>query len=192
MGQYYAPCTIRKVNTKTGVQARPIKWMYSHDYNSGLKLMEHSWRLNPFVNTFAKTLLSDKPKRVVWAGDYADPEYTKNDDIAPNLYDLCSDGMKIKPTELTDAETDEFLNKKPYLCNYDKKQYVNINNLPDIDGWRVHPLPLLTAEGNSRGGGDYHNDNGSIHFVGLWARDRVAFRCKPPKGFEIIYPNFTE
>jgi len=191
MGQYYNPCTVRKVNTKTGVQARPIKWMYSWDYDNGLKLMEHSWLKNNFVNTFAKTLLSAKPKRVVWAGDYADPEYKKPND-EPNLYDFCTDENKISPAEITDEELNQFLDKKPYLCNYDKKQYVDMSKLPkDNDGWRIHPLPLLTAEGNGKGGGDYYGNNESV-YIGTWARNKIAFRTKPPKGFVEITPNFKE
>ena len=189
MGQYYNPCTIRKVNTKTGVQARPIKWMYSWEYDNGLKLMEHSWLKNTFVNTFAKNLLSEKPKRVVWAGDYADPEYEKPND-EPNLYDFCTDNIKFSPAEITVEDMNQFLDKKPYLCNYDKKQYVDMTKLPkDNDGWCIHPLPLLTAEGNGRGGGDYHSEN---IYVGTWARDKIAFRTKPPKDFVEIKPDFKE
>lgn len=46
--------------------------------------------------------------------------------------------------------------------------------LPENNGWTVHPLPLLTAEGNGRGGGDYHEQNPDIELVGTWARDSIS------------------
>ena len=190
MGQYYNPMTVKKVGEKSNhIIARPTKWMYSHDYGNGLKLMEHSWLRNTFVNTFAKTLLTGKPKRVVWAGDYADPE-PNTDDI--NLYDFASDDKQIQPDELTVDEMDTFLAKYPYLCNYSRNEYVILdeNKLPkDSDGWYIHPLPLLTAEGNGRGGGDFRGNN---DYVGRWARDKIAFRTKPPKGFTEMKPKFME
>jgi hypothetical protein len=41
----------------------------------------------------------------------------------------------------------------------------------DGDGWRIHPLPLLTCEGNGRGGGDYR---GESDLVGRWSRDLIS------------------
>ena len=35
-----------------------------------------------------------------------------------------------------------------------------------------HPLPLLTANGNGRGGGDYLGSD--MDLVGSWAGDRIA------------------
>jgi hypothetical protein len=65
MGQYYYPVVLGK-NKRTVKQ-----WMLSHDFNSGLKLMEHSWIENDFVKRF-ETLIHDNPQPVVWAGDYAE------------------------------------------------------------------------------------------------------------------------
>ena len=42
MGQYYMPLLIGK--------DKKILRFYSHHYNNGLKLMEHSWVGNNFVN----------------------------------------------------------------------------------------------------------------------------------------------
>lgn len=199
MGQYFHAMTVKKVGINKDnnmVIARPTKWMYSWDYDSGLKLMEHSWLLNPYVNTFAKNLLTGKPKRVVWGGDYADEEpntkrFSEDGDRDITLYGFCGDYNKIKPEELHSLEVDEFIKKRPYLCNYNTKEYVDLSKLPkDKDGWRIHPLPLLTAEGNERGGGDYHGANKEL--VGVWARDYIAFRTRIPKGFEEFKPDFVE
>ena len=65
MGQYYKPCIL-------GGNKKTVKaWMYSHEYDNGLKLMEHSYIGNSFVSAF-ESLIKNKPQRVVWAGDYAD------------------------------------------------------------------------------------------------------------------------
>ena len=45
MGQYYKP-----VNTET------LEHLYSHDYDNGLKLMEHSYQRNDFVTTVESLL----------------------------------------------------------------------------------------------------------------------------------------
>ena len=67
MGQYY-----QAIQLQADVD-RPKAYCYSHDFGSGLKLMEHSWVLNPFVRFFEQQLINN-PQRIVWAGDYADCE----------------------------------------------------------------------------------------------------------------------
>lgn len=67
MGQYFQPCLLAEDRKKV------LNWMYSHHYDNGLKLMEHSYLGNDFVSAF-ETLIANKPQRVVWAGDYADAE----------------------------------------------------------------------------------------------------------------------
>ena len=56
-------------------------------------------------------------------------------------------------------------------------------------GAKIHPLPLLTCEGNGRGGGDFSGEN---EFVGSWARDVVSIEFDAPEGFTEIFPNFRE
>lgn len=178
MGQYYKP-VILKDNKKT-VEA----WVYSHDVKetykrsdgvsyecgSGLKLMEHSYLPNKFVNTF-ETLILNNPKRVAWAGDYADNCKGRKS----NLYDRCLDKNNVLPKQQV---------KKPesrYIVNHSKKTFVDKYKVPKKDGWQVHPLPLLTCEGNGRGGGDYREEN---KIIGTWARDVISVQSKKPKGFE--------
>ena len=79
--------------------------------------------------------------------------------------------------------------KTKYLVNHDKKQFVDKTKVPkDKDGWRIHPLPLLTCEGNGRGGGDFR---GESELVGSWARDIISVESKKadiPKGYtEVIF-----
>ena len=68
----------------------------------------------------------------------------------------------------------------------------------DKDGWIIHPLPLLTCEGNGRGGGDFRGNN---PWIGKWARDVISIekklpirKMKPFKDFkyEEIFPDFKE
>ena len=55
------------------------------------------------------------------------------------------------------------------------------NKVPEIKDWegaKIHPLPLLTCEGNGRGGGDFRGDEKGI--VGSWARDVISVEKTNP------------
>jgi hypothetical protein len=78
-----------------------------------------------------------------------------------------------------------------YLVNHDKKQFVDKTKVPkDSDGWQIHPLPLLTCEGNLRGGGDFRGEDVN-KLVGSWARDMISVETKKadiPKDYaELIF-----
>jgi hypothetical protein len=202
MGQYYHALIIKdKVYDTNNEQV--LAWLYSHEYDNGLKLMEHSWIGNNFVETFA-SLLSPKGKftkmRVVWAGDYADgePELTYTDDkgseVEVNLYRLCADKDKIKPKTVNKS-------KYRFIFNHDTKEFVDTEKCPISDIWKdpktgkehtftIHPLPLLTCEGCFRGGGDFRDETNT--FVGKWSRNRISVGNKIVKGFIEIVPNFVE
>jgi len=178
MGQYYRPMIL---DSKKGT---PVIFAYSHDFGCGLKLMEHSWMLNGFVGAFEKMLVNN-PQPVVWGGDYADEEPN-----GENLYSMCEKANKISPSEDAKALPKKF----KYLINHDKKVFVDKTKTPANDGWQIHPLPLLTCEGNLRGGGDYRSDNGA-NYVGSWSRDKIGVTTKKsdiPKDFKEIIPNFSE
>lgn len=164
--------------------------MYSHDYGSGLKLMEHSYMKNEFVQRFEHQLTPEgnhHKSRVVWAGDYADEEMdqiiegTEDDENPshPNIWGLCRDTSKISHS-LVDTS------KFPFIVNHSKKQFVDKRETPTSnDGWTVHPLPLLTCEGNGRGGGDYRTDNAEIEAqIGIWARDVISVEETAPEGYD--------
>ena len=82
-----------------------------------------------------------------------------------------------------------------YLVNHDKQEFVDKTKTPkDSDGWAIHPLPILTCEGNLRGGGDYFSEKGK-EFVGVWARNRIGVVSRKtdiPKDYKEITPNFME
>lgn len=174
MGQYYYPIILKgKVLDVEEIKA----WMNAHEYRDGLKLMEHSYIDNSFMNTFENEISPNGAyfkSRIVWAGDYADVEK----DFDKNLYHLCEPSTQITPTE-------KAVSSCRYMVNHTKKQFVDKNTVPGKDGFRIHPLPLLTCEGNGRGGGDYR---GHHELIGYWARDVISADYKRPVGFiEIVF-----
>jgi hypothetical protein len=176
MGQYYHSAILGK-NKKT-----VLSWVYSHSFGSGLKLMEHSWMKNPFVRAF-ESLIHKNPQHVVWGGDYAEQCKGRKS----NVYDRCKESLEVKPeTTLTDKDT-------RFVINHTKKMYVDKTIVPkDNDGWQIHPLPLLTCEGNGGGGGDFHinreRQQGNISLIGTWARDLISVDSEKPNGYnELVF-----
>ena len=183
MGQYYKPCLLDK-NKKT-----VRKWFYSHAYGEkmggfcGLKLMEHSWLGNKFVGAVESILLSN-PQRIVWAGDYAD----ECKGLKTNVYSRCKDNLEVSP-EVVPPQ----IVKAKYIVNHDKKMFVDKSKVPDNDGWKIHPLPLLTNESNNRGGGDYRDEESDTnHIIGSWARDLISVESRKPKGYTELEFNLIE
>ena len=151
-------------------------------------------------------------------------KYDDNDKVIrrakPKLYELDNDGEYYKRNESGEYIKDEKGKRIPcfneeekharlvelaqdneelrFLINDDRKEYVDLWAVPTVDGLRVHPLPLLTCEGNGRGGGDYHGLNNNM--VGIWARNfiRVAendwglLKDLEAHGYKKIVPNFME
>jgi len=185
MGQYYKPINIES-----------MEWVYSHDFGDGLKLMEHSYIGNSFVGVIMKLMAKGNrwfKKPIVWCGDYF------SQDREENYYDKVEDRNKLKPNEVME----ESEQKKAILVNHTKKEYVKfysfpldeikkkvIDRLQGNDGWVINPLPLLTALGNGRGGGDYSGTDEDK--VGIWARDVLSVEFNIPKGFKEFKVNFRE
>ena len=212
MGQYYKAVFLTENN-------KPLASVSSYDFGCGAKLMEHSWAKNPMVR-FVERQLMVVPQKVVWAGDYADhedpstltpmeikvladeeSEYWNSKVIkekGANLYSLSETIGKLTHDESVKNKYDhEFKEVAPlnvkYLINHDKKQFVDKSKTPkDAEGWQIHPLPLLTCEGNGRGGGDFR---GESDLIGLWARNRISVATKKsdiPKGFEELIFDIKE
>jgi hypothetical protein len=167
MGQYYK-AVVLKDNKKT-----IEKFVTSWSYSNGSKLMEHSWVKNQFVKSF-ESLIHNNPKRVVWAGDYAD----ECKGLKTNVYNRCNDKLEVKPNELNISDS-------RFVINHSKKMFVDKTKVLDNDGWQIHPLPLLTCEGNGRGGGDFR---GESDLVGSWARDLISVSKDLPNGYkELVF-----
>jgi len=175
MGQYFKPISIDKNES-----------LSAHDFDNGLKLMEHSWIGNEFVNVVENLIMRGGKwfnTKIVWGGDYADGEAG---DDSENLYAISN---KINP------KFGVKISGLRYILNLDTREFVDINKIPVSETYEgfdyiVHPLPLLTCEGNGRGGGDYNNKESSL--IGKWSRNRVTIQKSKPKNAKELMFDLTE
>ena len=199
MGQYYYPTILREKNKRFYSEE-----FYSHDYDNGLKLTEHSYCGNNFVETIMAQLLN-KPGRLAWIGDYSkeDDFAELNEDLPkiigekfyehykcftlPGCEKFCH-GKHVryynKPEEVTERQG-------RFILNHDKQCYIDMveyekSNLTctESDDWHFHPIPLLTAIGNGRGGGDFSGIG--EEYVGCWAGDLLEVRDAKPNGYQDV------
>lgn len=201
MGQYYKPIVLKQ-NWKN--EEQPIAGtLSSYDYDNGAKLMEHSYVGNGFVKAAMRMIeFIGKGKAVpfVWCGDYADPVDTPNHPVTKDengnlvggidLYS-CSyawigddkDSKEYK--ELKESLNNVRLCRKSYIINETKKQFVLIPKFDKVK-WLIHPLPILCADGNGRGGGDYgYYESKNMKLVGTWAHDEIRIGMKADtEGYE--------
>ena len=189
MGQYYKIVFLAEKQDGSDEIIRAwVELMYS-------KLMEGSYLDNDFLGII-EYLLSSKGmfyrSRIIWAGDYADQEVLtisngstndsdSDDETSPNLYQLCEKDGKSLSSLLKYMRVPR--NTYSYLVNHTKKQFVHLRKDGQTTG--IHPLPLLVAEGNGRGGGDYFGRNNQL--CGTWARDIISVEEK-----EGIQAHYTE
>lgn len=176
MGQYYRPYVENDEEAKV---------FRSYDYNNGAKLLEHSYFGNEFVGAVCLTLLNN-PHRVWWVGDYA----TEEGDFTTAYEYVYERAWEEKDTT---RETSDFnFEGKWFLLNHTQCSYIDLTEckLENRDKWGycIHPLPLLTAVGNGRGGGDYHSCYPNFDIVGCYAGDVLEISAKIPEG----YCNHTE
>jgi hypothetical protein len=176
MGQYY----IAVILDSAGKFIRT--WIEPHNYNNGAKLMEHSYVENEFVSAVEGLLCPEGmfyKSPLVWAGDYADPEPEEE----ANLNKLT--GMPPNEKKAVRPEPKDMSDYR-YIVNHTKAEYVDKNyGKPSI-----HPLPLLTAAGNGRGGGDYMGDD--MELVGIWSGDVISLEKEIPFGYKELVCEFAE
>ena len=176
MGQYYK--IIFLTDTKHGGKEIIRMWLEPFCYRNGSKLMEHSY-LGTELMKHVEYLLSVEGMfykgRIVWAGDYADPE----DGSEENLYQLTVENGTYQAPRATSTMTYR------YIVNHTKKQYVDKQKCTDI-----HPLALLVVEGNGRGGGDYFGTNSEL--CGTWARHVISMEHTIPEDYTELECNFKE
>lgn len=190
MGQYYIAVILGPEPTNGEPKEFIRVWLESHGYGGGSKLMEHSYINNGFTNAVERLLSPLGPhwkSRVVWAGDYADKE-PGYDEEGNNLAWIAYEKEEGKQQ----APSGESLpSEYRYVVNHTKRQYVDKSrSLIDGYGFQIHPLPLLTAEGNGRGGGDYRGRDESL--VGTWARDVISVEKEVPEGYSELVCEFAE
>lgn len=186
MGQYYY--AVIEINEQKVVYDRKVDGEYTP-----AKLTEHSWWRNPFVCSLTKLLYENlTPCRIAWVGDYA---YSADDLNIPDGIDVAklheiAWGENSKTQEI---HKDELYLDGKYLVNHTKKIYLNCDDYKlrsNNCGWRIHPLPLLTAIGNGLGGGDYYGIN--TDDVGTWAWNEISVEDEPPVGYTEVKYTFRE
>jgi hypothetical protein len=173
MGQYYVAIILAE---KVDGQKEFVRvWLSSYDYANGAKLTEHSYTKNEYMNAVEYALSENGPfyrSRLVWAGDYADNEAGSDE----NLHRRCQSKPSYQPMVPPNQPTNR------YIVNHTLKEYV------DKQGRYFHPLSLLTAEGNGRGGGDY---SGSCEdLVGRWARHIISVEQEAPSDYTELAAEF--
>jgi hypothetical protein len=145
MGQYFLPVFLNTAGTI-------VHALEPADYGSDAKLAGHTRADTALMYAVLMLLDLDGGFRLMWAGDYADPQ----PGCEANLYFqteprhfLRFDGLVAADVEpnvaMPASDTSELFG---YVCNPDKRQYIDNLTLPiDDTGWRRTPLPLLTADG---------------------------------------------
>lgn len=159
MGQYYTPIIKR---------GKKLEGYCSHHYNTGLKLVEHAYINNCFTETVMAELF-DNPGRLAWVGDYAE----ENDVKSEFASEFIQAERNFQEKDYSRPESSK--SKYQYVINCDKKEYIDIKKYCKIfdkeDYVILHPVPLLTAIGNGKGGGDYFGSN--MEMIGSWACDTI-------------------
>lgn len=200
MGQYYKGVILGKTAKKA--KKFIVKQAFSpYSYNNGAKLMEHSYVGNYYVKRYEYELANEfNGNPFVWVGDYADEHfnvdgYSKTNEfieratrknaikrgyriVTINGYDNFYDGpIKKSVFDIEECIPYEELPTYKYIINYTKKQFVRIPESIENE-LTIHPLPLLCADGNGRGGGDYSGTN--MDAIGIWAYDRIGVSNEIP------------
>jgi hypothetical protein len=201
MGQYYTALVIDGDSN--------IKTLKPHQFDNGAKLLEHSWIGNSFVNA-VYTLIYNSPCKVAWIGDYSNHPYEPNNDAYAKalsrskfteLYKIVwedNEGDSLHPKDFTEEQLSlmTVLTSGMYLINHSRNCYLElgtyIRHAIDKDTRCINPLPLLTACGNGRGGGDFHEGNIGYESVGIWAFDELEYSNKKPQGYTEAHFRFME
>jgi hypothetical protein len=179
--------------------------------------MEHSYIGTDFMNVIESLICPQGifyKSRLVWAGDYAKEEEwgerdedcgtikcqsfgTKEPELAATPKGVALHGNLYRLTDTEDNYNKAYsctvsnIAYYPYIVNHTQKIYVDKNKcFVEGEHYNIHPLPLLTSEGNGKGGGDYSGTN--EHLCGTWARDTVSMEVSVPEGYNELLCDFSE
>lgn len=169
--------------------------------------MEHSYVGNWYVKEYERALAEEfYGYPLVWSGDYADNRF--NADVHSKALEFIDnqtrknakalgyrknengrwgeeyirDGVTATEKSLAVAVDYDMLASTTYeyIINFTKKMFIRIPKKGE--GLTIHPLPLLCADGNGRGGGDYEGTN--MELIGSWAFDRIGVSNELPKSIK--------
>jgi hypothetical protein len=204
MGQYYRPILIAPDGR--------VLTLRPQAFDDLSKLTEHSWIYNEFVGAVC-SLIYKSPKRVAWIGDYAYQEYEECDeaytkampfDEFRKFYDVAwgesDNDLSASLFSKRDFATLSSDTKGMFLVNHSRRvridmtAYIRENTVRggDWDGWCANPLPLLTACGNGRGGGDFRKGSVGYENIGIWAFDRLEYTDAVPADYDTVAYCFNE
>ena len=173
MGQYYMPVI---------QEDKKLYRVYSHDFGSGLKLTEHSYIGNSFVNVVCNYIVGN-PVKLWWCGDYAEESDFEDEKEFKRIYKHAwnYNEKKERDTTIPEPNTDFDWSKQWYFVNVTKNEFVKMPVIKNEEyNLTYNCVSLLTAVGNGRGGGDYwREDMQSV--VGYWAGDVVFLTLTKPK-----------
>lgn len=203
MGQYYKfgifkknVCSKNDIKNKDNVLAS----FSSYDYNEGAKLMEHSYVGNKYVNKAERLLAREfYACPFAWVGDYSD-KIKSDDGTLISVYNIITDvgAQRNGKGEMLSVWDKDYVPvydlsypiiKYKYVLNINRKEAVEIPE-DSTDKYVIHPLPLLCADGNGNGGGDYYGTN--MSYVGKWAYDKIGIRDDMPEGYTLLNVSFVE
>ena len=186
MGQYYSPV----IETEDKIEAYST---YLDGEFTGMKLMEHSWFKNDFVNAVAYKIYLE-PHKIAWVGDYADDVAEDFPNIPVNELHAVAWHNESKQKDLKSVD---FTLENKFLVNHDLKEYIDLNDYYSenvSDEWCTHPLPLLTAIGNGQGGGDFytHANKEHVQDVGKWTWNTLEITDDAPNDYKKVMYHFIE
>lgn len=156
------------------------------------------------------SLIRGGRRKVAWVGDYSLEPYDPGEDAYARalpfrefaaLYEIAqgeSDFPSIKRTAFFKQDVDCLMHytRGMFLLNHSKALYIDIASYikrsTDAEGWCLSPLPLLTACGNGRGGGDFYKEHSGFEYVGAWAFDWVEYADHVPDGYTELPVRFAE
>lgn len=208
MGQYYTPVEILYLNDGTHFIIYSFSCQVKGLGHNSVKLMEHSWWNNEFLTNFCARLYersreNNKETHILWLGDYAELDGLSSLEglsacfarvVQRSWLKQALQDPNRKEIDIGNTNPDFSLINK-FLVNTTKQEFINCttyyNCNHDVDDWYIHPLPLLTAVGNGKGGGDYFGVNNEL--VGRWAGDALYIDDEEPvEPFKEIFPIFRE
>ena len=221
MGQYYQIINIDKRERihphHLDNGAKLMEWCYvgNEMTNALMNKLRKDWRGDRVYIVGDYADLSDRSE--YWANAYEEAITELN--IADTVN---HDGVKIDSlykVGYADEDSEQYVkdiskdvctkgSALRYIVNRKFGKYIDITHCPtsrtginEEDGtlWNmyVHPLPLLIAMGNNRGGGDYRENSPGFEYVGSWCDSvrwiEVYEKTKEIHGFESMsefMPNF--
>lgn len=161
-------------------------------------ILKDGWEDGGFVRAMMEKI-EYSPHYVAWVGDYSE-------DLLETLPETNGFSYAARPTfqevwgnnVKNGCRDDKEHGNMRYLLNISKFLYVDLQELyekrkDDSDNFIMYsPLPLLTAIGNGRGGGDYDVAGQDADKVGSWAWDLISVDSGVPTGFKKLEVDFRE